>query len=705
MIYDTLQYVDAAGVTREVALALQNLAGVGGAVKLNFVPGTHAPGTFTITWAQPPESGIAIPFKSRCKVFFNRTSPTGEPDTFNGGLIAFQGRMTDSHGSAGAANVSMQITLSDLWWDLEKLTYQHPWAVIYSGTLAAPELTAFTWPDVVLFQSFPGFTYSPLPVVYHINTWQQIVDIINFAAGYSFGANAVQVQLGSAPEFTPVYVPWYPLRSAKCAEALKICLRAHPGVFTEVDYATTPPTLHFRNRAALTAVTLPYRSKLPDGTTHLASDLEPLHQLVPDAVRIYYKITGEFNGQPVVNFTSDFYPAINLSVTGAVTFGDPVGGAAAPYVKNGTPVMGFAAAAVAAGVTQTIACRPANTLLDLDYSADISGASVTETRKKITSNELHPASLALWESRVASLLPASAGGQIPDSGPGVLQLVNAAPYNAATNPKGIQILGDDGVDYSSSYAALLPYWTDDDVYAWFKLAGGVQVQAVKCTFKAYFTYVKNSKIGSVTYADKCKEHEHTFKLLLTNAPSDTYVLKQETSATEMIPAGLAENIFHELSDLQWKLRHEIIQQAADSNSVPTLIKPGRHKINLSGGDPDWLAINAAVERVSIEFYRTADNCLVARQSISCGPVDHLEPGYLVQLTNMFLNRGRTGIDANQRLSGNSSSNRVDLTSQTSGENSNPATALPTSMHFVFEDTDGSQTVLKVDSEKGLVYGI
>ena len=702
MTFDTLQYVDAAGDTQEVALNGQNLARRGSAVKLVFTPASHAVSTFTITWAQPPEYGIAIRFKSRCKIYANRTSVNGAPNSFSEGTILFQGRMTKLRRST--SNVSMVMTLSDLWWDLERLTFMQPWSVISDNTGDAIGYTTFTWPDLVLFQSFAGYAYDPAPVTHHITSWQQIQDIINYATGYSFGINAVQVQLAGAAVFTPRYVPFYPLRSAKCADALKTCLRPHPGVFTEVDYSTEPPTLHFRNRAAMTAVTLPYKSKLDDGTIHVATDIEALPELVPDNVCIYYKLAGELNGQPANSYTSDYYPAINLNVTGPVALGDPVGGSAAPYVKNGLPNRGLAADVLANGVTAVIACRPPNNLLDLDYSVDVSGPSTTITRKNVVSQALNPADYTLWEDRVSSLAPEALGGQIPDSGVGVLQLVNAGAYNAATNPKGIQIMGDDGVDYSATYAAVLPYFTNDDLYTWMRRTDNKQpIKAIKCTVKALFTYVKNTEIGAVTYKDKTKEHEHSFTILLTDAPTGKYTLKQETTQTETIPTGLAEGIYTELADLQWRVRHEIIQEAADSSSLPTLLKPGKHLVNLSGGDAAWTTMNAIVERVNIEFFRTAANRMVARQSISCGPVDHLEPGYLVQLLNMFLNRNRSGIDASQRLTG-TSNNQVDLTSSPAAGASDAGTALPSSMHFVFVDADNNHTVLKMDSEGGMFHG-
>lgn len=648
MTYDTLQYVDGGGATQEIALALQNLATKGGAVSLVFNPASHAPGTFQITWAQPPETGIAIPFKSRCKVFANRTSADGSPNSFSGGTILFQGRRTDNQGSANGRHVSTAITLSDAWWDLQHITYTIPWQYITGGTLASPVYSTFNWPDIVLFQAAPGTTYNPAAVNGTITTWQQLQAIIAFAASYASGTDAVQLQLagsgaltgsvwsaGSGAEFQPVYCNWYPLRSAKCGEAINVCLRPHPGVFTEIDHSTTPPTLHFRNRAAMVSVTLPYKSTDVNGITHLASQIEPLNHLVPDNVRLFYKINGTYNGQPVVNYSEDSYPDAG------------------------------------------------NHLLSQDYSIDVTGATTTQTSINFSSSNFDPTSLALWRERVVSLKDDAHGGQIPASGTGALAFVDSAAYNSGTHPKGIQVIGDDGTDYSANYGSVIPYLTDQDIYGWFNLSGGGTVKAVRATIKAFFTYNKTTAMGGGTLTDSFGEHQHSFRVLLTNVPSGQQILRQTLNTGESIPANLAQYIYTELATLQWKLRHEVIQVAADSASVPTLIKPGLHKINLSGGDTAWTTMNAVAENVTIKFFRTGDNRLGAQHSISCGPVNHLEPGYLIQLTNLFCNRNRSGIDANQRLTGISGSSQVDLSSTAPKENSLPSEPVPIATNHAY----------------------
>jgi hypothetical protein len=667
--FDTLEYVDANSVTQEIALKSSNLSANGPAVRLLFTPASHAPGTFVIEWPAPPETGISIPFRSRCKVYANRSSGTGAANSFSGGTIIFQGRRTDTGGRAEAQGVSTSITLSDAWWDLMHITYQIPWKYITGGTISSPTYTESDDPDIVMFQNNPALTYSPSPVGGCINTFQQLQDIIRHARVFGTGAHEVQIQLAGsgtltgtvwsagAPEFTPVYVSWYVARCMKCSEAIELCLRPHPAVFTELDYSTTPPTLHVRDRAAMTAINLPYATTDANGVIHVASDIEPLNELVPDAVRLYYKIHDTVNGQQVVGHYNDHYPS------------------------------------------------SANRLLSLDYPIDITGSSRQSTVVDVTTSAFDATDKNGWRQRVQSLRQIADGGQIPNDGAaGALAFVDAANYNASTHPKGIRVVGDDGTDYSANYASVLPYLCEEDLYAWMTLPGGGGISAKRCTVSAFFTYHKVTAIADTvnavtnTFTDRMKEHQHTFRVVLTDAGSGRYVLNQTLAGGESVPLGLAQAIWTELQTLQWRLSHEIFQVAADDHSLPTFIKPGLHKINLAGGHADWTTINAVPERVRIELFRTGENKLAARTSISCGPVNHLEPGYLIQLSNLFINRNRVNIDPNQRL-GSLSATQLDLSSDGTLENSLPAVPVPSVRAQV--SADGS-VMLYNDAENGLI---
>jgi hypothetical protein len=644
--YETLQYVDSTGSTQEVALSVADVAAAP-AARILIEPASHAPGKCTITWPQRPETGVAIPFKSRCVVYANRASASGAANSFSAGSPVFIGRRTDNPASAAPDRFSTTIILEDFLWDLAKITYQQAANEISGGTLASPTYTPFYWPDVVLFQSFAGVTYTPPAEMGTITTWQQIQDILNYALAYATGANAVQFQFSTAAEFTPVYRNWYPMRGPKCLEAILNCLRTHPGVYTEVDYTTTDggghplPTIHFRNRGSMTALTLPYASTDANGVLHQATDIQPLPELIPDNVRLYYRINSTFNGQPIASPATDCYPSNS------------------------------------------------NSLLNQDFSIDITGASQTETIKNFTSSVFNPTSLALWRQKVAALHQVSQGGQIPNDGStGALAFVSTAAYNAGSNPKGIQVLSDDGNDYSASYGSTFGYLTDDEIMTWFALASG-SLNVMKCTVKAYFSYNKTSTIAGSTVTDQVQEHQHTFRTVLCSIPSGQYILKQVVNAGEAIPSGLAQALWTEQQTLQYKMTHKVFQVAANNTSLPTLVKPGKHMINLSGGATAWTTMNAVPQRVQIQLMRVfvaGVATLAAQTSISCGPVNHLNPDELIQLANVFRNRDRARIDPNARLSGGTSSTQVDL-SLTAGskENSLAANPIPTTMNFVGAD--------------------
>ena len=672
--YDTLEYVDANGDTQEVALKTANLSDNGPAVRLRFTPASHAPGVFEIEWPEPPETGIAIPFRSRCKVRANRSSGSGAANSFSGGTIIFQGRRTDNGGAASASRVATSVTISDAWWDLMRVTYQITWKYINGGTITSPSYQSASHPDLVMFQADPAVTYSPAAVAGCINTFQQLQDIIRHAANHAAGAHAVEIQLAGAgtltgstwsaytAEIIPVYVNWYVARCLKCSEAIEICLRPHPACYTEMDYSTTPPTLHVRNRAHMTAIDLPYATTDADGVIHVASDIQRLDELIPDAVRLYYKIHSTVNGQQVVSPSYDHYPS------------------------------------------------SANTLLSLDYSIDLTGPTRETTVVDLTVNTLDATDKDEWRKRIKSLLQIAEGGQIPNDltgglpTPGALEFVDTNAYNSSTHPKGIRVIADDGTDYSANYGTLLPYICEDDLYQWMEKPAGGSINAKRCTVSAFFTYHKLTSIEDTvnsvtnTFRDRMKEHQHTFRVVLTDAPSGRYVLSQTLAQGESAPSGLAQAIWTELQTPQYKLSHEIFQTAVDDHSLPVIVKPGLHKINLVGGHTDWETMNAVPERVQIELFRTAENKLAARTSISCGPVNHLEPSYMVQLTNLFVNRGIVPVNAQQRL-GSLAAGEIDLGATAGLENSLPAAPVPSVRAHVSDD---GSTKMFNDAENGLI---
>lgn len=433
-----------------------------------------------------------------------------------------------------------------------------------------------------------------------------------------------------------------------------------------MDYTTQPPTLHFRFVGNMTPTTLPYKSTDPNGNVHIATDITPLPELVADSVKLFYRQTTTVNGRQVVGFIFDFWP------------------------ENAGPG-----------------------LFDEVYSIDVSGGGLQETIKNFTSYNFDPTDLNLWRTKVPSLKEISQGGQIVNDGQqGALTILDTNPYDPVNHPKGIQVIDhkNNPVDYEDDY----PFWTNESVYSWFVIPGGlppglyigsgqegVAAAAEKVTVKAFFSYTRTTTVGTganaKTLTQTVPEHEYSMRLTLTNAPTATYSLEQATNSGESILIGLAETIYNELQWLQYKLQHENWQIGANENTPPQIIKPGKNTINLSGGLAAWETMNAVPERINIGFMRVKLNgtwLLAARHTINCGPVSHLNPAYRVQLMNLFANRLLQRINPNQPASGLAASGQTDLSADEATDSATPSLDLKT-----------TQQIFNVDPATGKVSNI
>ncbi len=569
------------GTTTEISLTA---LGVG---DWRITYGTHGPSTVSLSLrGQGPELAVAIPFEAPCTLYTGRTGN----GPYTGGTIVFQGRRTDNLGEAGAATASTELTIEDAWYDLRWLTLQAVWQTITGGTIAAPTYGTASWPDCILFQATPGVSYSPAAVNAHITTGQALVEILSYAI--SAGVN---LQVG---EIDPaLYVPFYPVRSVRCAEAIKHCLRAHPDCTTEIDYTTNPPTFHVRQTSNLTAVTLPYAGSSTSGgvtKTHLTSQIRPRPDLVPARVGIFIKETSVVSGQTVVSVGTDIYPAV------------------------------------------------AGGLRALDVSLDITGPKSTQVSARITSTAFDPTDLSWWKLKVPAL------GQ-PETVPGSLALLNTA-FNDGSKDC-ISVVDETGAAINlSTYAYVLE--DHGTAHGWMQLSGGGPVLVTKAIVTGHFTYQRRKNIGTAASPvwvsiRTHNNHPHPLRLKLTNSPSAVYTLNTVLSSGEAYPTGLAQGIYTSLCRLQYQFNHTILEQP-----WTTIVKPGKHALNVSGGASAWGSMNAMVQQVTIECLNSPDTGLVsAKTQVRCGPVEHLEAGQLVQLFNLFQNRDLARINPNERSSG------------------------------------------------------
>jgi hypothetical protein len=100
-------------------------------------------------------------------------------------------------------------------------------------------------------------------------------------------------------------------------------------------------------------------------------------------------------------------------------------------------------------------------------------------------------------------------------------------------------------------------------------------------------------------------------------------------------------------------------------------------------------MNALPETVNITFRRTGAGLLMVEQDIATGPANHLEPGYRVQLFNLFANRNLRQINANLRLTGTLPGSQTDLSSESARENSAPGHDVPVTNNYGYVDPNGN----------------
>lgn len=126
-----------------------------------------------------------------------------------------------------------QVVAKGPWDALEKLVYCQRWRIQVAG-----ELQWVYSSRAILGQAEGGA---------RVSVGTQVGAIVAYAA-----SRGVAVQLGTCT--VPMTLPLDEVRDITCAQAIDRLLRWAPSLCSWVDYATTPPTLHFGQGAAVASV-------------------------------------------------------------------------------------------------------------------------------------------------------------------------------------------------------------------------------------------------------------------------------------------------------------------------------------------------------------------------------------------------------------------------------------------------------------------
>jgi hypothetical protein len=663
----TLKYYDSTDTLQTVTFAaLAVLEGgkvIADAWTLHFQ--SHKASTVTLRLpGVPPHVAPAIPFESRIQII----DPTG--------TVQFAGYRTDRSGTADPNRTSSQYTFEDDWYFLEHCPYHQMWVRQVGGASSN-----VPFPAVVLYQPNPGQTYTPAPVAGVITVGQQITDILNWAI-----SRGAQLQIG---EIDPdLYEAWYPLQNAKCADAIRHCLRLSPDCFTEIDYTTTPPTFNARQRGNLTAVTLPYAYTDSAGRRHIATDITSRPELQPKRVALFYRVV---SGSALVSTPVDIWPNSNLSVQGPVITGQDVGGSAAPYTAGGTPVVGTAMTGITGSGVMTIPVGAPGGLRALDYAIDLSGPKQTISTAAITTAAFDPTNLNWWRNKVPSLRQVSEGGTIPNDGStGALTLLSASINTGG--PQDISVTQDAPggigayINLTTFAYELLP--TSAPMSWMTAVPGGGALEVAEAIVTVHFSYSRQKAVGTGTLENsQVNDHVHHVRVKLCNSETATGSYSQTISTGEAVPPNLAETVYNSLAPLQYSFSHTLVEYPFNG-----FLKPGKHAVNLGGTAAlaAWTTMAATLQQSEYKLHLDGGGNTYDNATIRCGPVEHLEPGQLIQLFNVFANRDLSKIDPQERLNGAAApGNTVAAASDTAQENSVPG--VPDQALQSFTAPDGVQT--------------
>lgn len=185
------------------------------------------------------------------------------------GVAWFTGVNLTTPRLAYPAEERVQYRLAGPWWYLEQCVYQQYWKLYNAATGG---VTNQYKSRVILCHTIDGD---------RLDSGEQITAAINYAIGK--GADLANGTIDPAVE-----IPYEEVTDISCAEVILRMMRWSPDCVAWFDYSTTPPTLHVRKRANLSAVTVAFSGAPASGLS-----ITPRNDLAIPGVLLRYEQTHE----------------------------------------------------------------------------------------------------------------------------------------------------------------------------------------------------------------------------------------------------------------------------------------------------------------------------------------------------------------------------------------------------------------------------
>jgi hypothetical protein len=211
----------------------------------------------------------------------------GEVIIYRNGVQWFVGRVDQTPRTATGRYEGRGYILVDPWWYLENLVYQIPHKYLTNPLDPSEGLTERLYSDIIL-------NISPVGAL--VTTKAQIQAVLQYAineAAAPFNVGAITL-----PD---LYPPVSQISARMCAEVIENQRRFTPDAVSWFDHSTSPPTLHIKQRSALTRVAV--RMTQCNGL-----QIRPRYDLQVPAVVIQYRRTNVVNGVPYYQQDLDIAP-------------------------------------------------------------------------------------------------------------------------------------------------------------------------------------------------------------------------------------------------------------------------------------------------------------------------------------------------------------------------------------------------------------
>lgn len=608
-----------------------------------------------------------FPFESIITVYAARTSSTGAPNSFSGGVPKFQGKQVSHPRQNQGGNQGITFEFQGPWYDLEHTQYLQT----YKG------FVNFYAPGEIILNTS---TQQASGTLIYISVGDQIQSILQWVldqykaqsmaapfqyVGRTLNNGAIDLSSNSSPPNAYKFsvasnttidtalfglaLPSYIGKPMTCADALKKELELSPRTSIGFDYTTNPPTVYVRSVDNFTPVNLP----LVDGVSQKGVRIIKREDLVARAVVLTYRITNTQNGSQGIDYVVDKWgPHGGWNSTSGLTdtTGDPSAGLR--VIADTIDLQGYNVTTTTANLDcEPLAARGGTTATKRAWWASNRG---NELKKMIDSR-----------IRFQTLVETNAGEDITVNATGIPD----ATFTYASN--GVDSTGAAVVKDQELTAADYAFYTNRIVrgtyHTWMTLklpvVGGapvtVPVKSVKVNCKASIQYVEydtvvpgdvpgqlplNETQANLTpsfYYDPIPDSpagsgivlkntttEHHCDLELTNGTTGPYSTIQSVTPGETYvvgSGGIAQYLFNALA---------VPQYEGDYVKVETKFAAGVsivNTVNFTGGRTEWTKMNAQVQSVREDWGKH-------ETSIQIGPAKHLSAAQLSSMLNMWRNR-------------------------------------------------------------------